>query len=52
MVWDSQKDDEETLNRIVQLAMVLANLRGTIPTWQTNNNYHCILSVRELQNQI
>jgi len=38
MVWDSQKDDQETLNRIVQLAMVLANLRGTIPTWATNDS--------------
>ncbi len=35
VIWDTTKDDEDTLNRIVELAMVLANLRATIPTWQT-----------------
>ena len=38
IIWNSEKDDEETLERIVELAMVLANLRGTIPTWYTNDS--------------
>lgn len=38
VVWDTQKDDEETMNRIIQLAMVLANLRSTIPTWYTSDS--------------
>lgn len=38
IIWDTQNDDQEVLDRIIELAMVLANLRGTIPTWQTNNS--------------
>lgn len=38
IIWDTQNDDEETFERIIKLAMVLANLRGTIPTWQTHDS--------------
>lgn len=36
--WDSQKDDEQTIDLIIKLAMVLSNLRGTIPTWHTRDS--------------
>jgi len=53
VVWDPQKDDEETLERIIKLAMVLANFRATIPTWHTNEadsggaNYHFETPIKE-----
>lgn len=53
VVWDPQKDDEETLERIVKLAMVLASFRAAIPTWHTNEgdsggaNYHFETPIKE-----
>jgi len=38
IIWDTANDDEDTFDRIIKLAMVLANLRGTIPTWQTHDS--------------
>lgn len=35
VIWNTEKDDEESMNRIIQLAMVLSKLRATIPTWNT-----------------
>ena len=37
IIWDKNRDDEETLDRIVEISMVLANLRGIMPTWQTRD---------------
>jgi len=53
IVWDSARDDEETVNKIIKLAMVLASLRATIPTWQTGDsdssgsNYHFEMPIKE-----
>jgi hypothetical protein len=33
--WDSEKDDEATLEKIIQMAMILAKLRASVPTWHT-----------------
>ena len=38
IIWDKDLDDNNTLDKIIDLAMVLAKLRGTIPTWFTNQS--------------
>jgi hypothetical protein len=35
--WDSNKDDEQTLRYIIRLGILLAYLRGVVPTWETQN---------------
>ena len=35
--WDKQKDDDEALDIIIDIAMVLSSLRATVPTWHTND---------------
>ncbi|WP_048097246.1 hypothetical protein [Candidatus Nitrosarchaeum limnium] len=37
IIWDKERDDDSTINKIIDLAIVLAKLRGTIPTWFTSN---------------
>lgn len=36
--WNFEKDDRETKRIIVRLGMLLANLRGIIPTWETRDS--------------
>ena len=38
ITWDKENDDEQTLDRIIELAMVLAKLRATLPTWHTKES--------------
>ncbi len=38
VIWNTENDDESTMNRIIQLAMVLSNLRAAIPTWHTSDS--------------
>lgn len=51
--WDFENDDDETFDRIIELAMVLSNLRATIPTWFTSDgdsggtNYNFETPIRE-----
>lgn len=46
IIWDKSNDDKKTINKIIDLAMLLSKLRGTIPTWYTHQsdsggtNYH------------
>lgn len=46
MEWDTNKDDSETLDKIIVISMLLARLRGSVPTWFTGGsdssgtNYH------------
>jgi len=35
ITWDTQRDDSEVHNRIIEIAMLLAKLRAVIPTWHT-----------------
>jgi hypothetical protein len=37
IIWDSEKDDKQTLRYIVRLAKLLAHLRGVVPTWETRD---------------
>lgn len=36
--WDSQRDDPEVHERIIEVAMLLAKLRAVIPTWHTSDS--------------
>lgn len=36
IVWDSDKDDDETLYIIIKLGRLLAHLRAVVPTWHTS----------------
>jgi hypothetical protein len=35
MTWDPEKDDSMAKRYIIRLAMLLAHLRGVVPTWET-----------------
>jgi hypothetical protein len=37
IVWDSEKDDKETLQKITVIAQVLARLRASVPTWHNGH---------------
>ena len=36
--WDSENDDDDTFEKIIKLAMLLAKLRATVPTWHTSDS--------------
>jgi hypothetical protein len=36
--WNFEKDDKETKRFIVKLGMLLAHLRGVVPTWETRDS--------------
>ena len=38
IVWDIEKDDKETFDKIIDLAQTLAKLRASIPTWHTKDS--------------
>jgi hypothetical protein len=37
VTWDHDRDDEASLKLIIKLAILLAHLRGVVPTWETKN---------------
>ena len=37
MVWNPDADDEESIKYIIKLGMLLAHLRGSVPTWDTSH---------------
>ena len=37
MTWDPEKDDSQAKRYIIRLAMLLAHLRGVVPTWETHD---------------
>ena len=37
IVWNNDKDDNEAKRLIIKLAILLANLRGVVPTWETKD---------------
>jgi len=38
IVWDTENNSEEVFDKIIKLAMVLAKLRATVPTWHTSES--------------
>ncbi|MGH9973189.1 MAG: hypothetical protein ACRD93_04755 [Nitrososphaeraceae archaeon] len=38
IVWDSDKDDDESLYIIIKLGRLLAHLRAVVPTWETHGS--------------
>ena len=38
IVWDSDKDDDETIRIIIKLGKLLAHLRAVVPTWDTSGS--------------
>jgi hypothetical protein len=36
--WNPDKDDEESIRYIIRLGMLLAHLRGSVPTWDTSHS--------------
>lgn len=38
IIWDKESDNPQTVDKIIDLAMLLAKLRGTIPTWYTGQS--------------
>jgi len=38
IVWDTENNSEEVFDKIIKLAMLLAKLRATVPTWHTSNS--------------
>lgn len=38
IIWDNEKDDDKTLEKIINLGILLSHLRASIPTWQTRNS--------------
>ena len=53
VVWDVSKDQEQAIDKIIELAQLLSKLRASIPTWHTNesdsggSNYHFEMPVIE-----
>ena len=53
IIWDKENDNEDALNKIIELAMLLSNLRATVPTWHTyesdsgGSNYNFETPVKE-----
>ena len=38
IAWNPEdKDDEESITYIIRLGMLLAHLRGSVPTWDTSH---------------
>jgi hypothetical protein len=37
IVWNPDADDEESIKYIIKLGMLLAHLRGSVPTWDTSH---------------
>lgn len=38
IVWDKERDDSSTVDRIIDLAQLLAKLRASVPTWHTSDS--------------
>ena len=38
IVWDTENNSEEVFDKIIKLAMLLAKLRATVPTWHTSDS--------------